>query len=99
MRRAALAHFKELTGTEYDVVTSSFNSLYPLYIFTTPFDPIVYKKNTNSYNSVEQYYTRNTTTKVYTHVDITDIDAFKTYDGSTDAKTLYVQKSGHVYAV
>jgi hypothetical protein len=36
---------------------------------------------------------------VYTPVAIADEDAFKKYDGSTNAKTLYVQTSGHIYAV
>ena len=102
MKRAAELHFNELTaitGVKYTVTLNSLNQLYPLYTFTTSFDPIVYAKNTNSYSSIEQYYTKDATMEVYTPVTISDIDEFKTYDGSTNDKTLYIQASGHIFAV
>jgi hypothetical protein len=102
MKRAAELHFNELTaitGVEYTVTLNSLNQLYPLYTFTTSFDPIVYAKNTKSYSSIEQYYTKDATMAVYTPVIISDIDEFKTYDGSTNEKTLYVQTGGHIFAV
>ena len=102
LHRAAEAHFNELssiTGIEYTVTRSSFSSLYPLYIFTTSFDPIVYIKNNKSYSSIEQYYTKHETMATYTPVVISDIDTFKLYDGSSNDKTLYIQTSGHIYAV
>lgn len=102
MNRAAKFHFNELTaitGIKYSVVQSDFDALYPLYTFTTSFDPITYKKNTESYNSIEQYYIKHETMDTYTPIVIANKDIFKTYDGSTNAKTLYVQASGHVFAV
>lgn len=93
MYNAALAHFKG-----YTVTRQSLNTAYPLYTFTTSFDPIVYGKNTKPYNSVETYYTKNATMEVYTPIAITD-ETFKNYDGTTNAKTLYVQTSGHIFAV
>lgn len=102
MYRAAEMHFEELTaitGIKYTVTDSDFNELFPIYTFTTSFDPITYAKNTKSYSSIEQYYTKDATMEVYTPVTIADIDAFRTYDGSTNDKTLYVQTSGHVFAV
>lgn len=102
MHRAAETHFKEvtaITGVEYTITRNDLNLLFPLYTFTTSFDPMVYVKNTKSYNSIEQYYTKHATMSIYTPVMISDIDEFKTYDGSTNAKTLYVQTSGHIFAV
>ena len=102
MHRAAEAHFNELssiTGVEYTITRSDLNTLYPLYTFTTSFDPVVYAKNTKSYSSIEQYYTKHATMAVYTPVTISDLDEFKTYDGSTNDKTLYVQTGGRIFAV
>ena len=102
MHRAAEAHFNELTaitGTKYTITRNDLNVLYPLYTFTTSFDPIAYIKNTKSYNSIEQYYVKHDTMAVYTPVVIENIDIFKTYDGSSNEKTLYVQSSGHIFAV
>lgn len=97
MRRAAEMHFGELTaltGAKYTVVRSDFDSLFPLYTFTTSFDPIVYAKNTESYNSIEQYYTKDATMDVYTPVTIANIEEFKAYGDS-----LYIQANGHIFAV
>ena len=102
MHRAAETHFNELTlitGIEYTVTRSDLNSLFPLYTFTTSFDPIIYAKNTKSYSSIEQYYIKDATMEVYTPVVISDIDEFTTYDGSANEKTLYVKTSGHLFAV
>ena len=102
MYRAAEMHFNELTtitGIKYVITLNDFNDIYPLYTFTTSFDPITYAKNTKSYSSIEQYYTKHATMAVYTPVVISDIEEFKTYDGSTNDKTLYIQTSGHIFAV
>ena len=93
MHNAALAHFNG-----YTVVRQSLNTTYPLYTFTTSFDPIVYGKNTKSYNPAEKYYTKDATTGAYSPVTIT-AETFKNYDGTTNVKTLYVQTSGHTFAV
>lgn len=101
MYRAAEAHFKELTkttGISYTITRVDMNQNLPLYTFTTSFDPIKYDKNTASFNAVTQYYTK-TTTGAYARVSIDNQDEFNTYDGTTDAKTLYVITSGHVFAV
>ena len=93
MHNAALAHFNG-----YTVTRDSLNSSLPLYTFTTSFDPIIYGKNTKPYNPAEIYYTKDETLEVYTSVEITK-ESFKNYDGKTNAKTLYVQTGGHVFAV
>lgn len=93
MHNAALSHFNG-----YTVTRESLNSNLPLYTFTTSFDPIVYGKNTKPYRPVEEYYTKDATTGVYTPIEITE-DTFKNYDGTTNEKTLYVQTSGHTFAV
>lgn len=97
MYRAAEMHFKELTavtGVKYTVTDYDFNELFPLYTFTTSFDPIVYTKNINSYSSIEQYYVKDAVMEVYTPVTIENIDEFKLYGDS-----LYVQSGGHIFAV
>ena len=97
MHRAAEAHFDEIsaiTGIKYYVTRGDFNTLWPLYTFTTSFDPNVYIKNTKSYSSVEQYYTKHETMEIYTPVQIDNIDEFKSYGNQ-----LYVQTSGHTFAV
>lgn len=102
MHRVAEAHFNELTavsGVKYTITRDGFNSLFPLYTFTTSFDPITYKKNTESYSSIEQYYTKHATMEVYTAISIPNIDEFKKYDGSSNEKTLYVKSSGNTFAV
>ena len=83
---------------EYTIVGVSMNAEYPLYIFTTSFDPIVYGKNVKPYNPAETYYTKDATKEVYTPVSITE-ETFKNYSGTTNATTLYVQTSGHIFAV
>lgn len=95
MQRAAEAHF----GKNYTITRSSMNQDLPLYTFTTSFDPITYSKNTKPYNPVEKYYLKDETMQVYTPIEITDKNKFDTYDGSTNAKTLYVVVSGHTFAV
>lgn len=97
MHRAAEMHFNELTvvtGVKYSVTDYDFNELFPLYTFTTSFDPIVYTKNINSYSSIEQYYVKDAVMEVYTPVTIANIDEFKSYGDS-----LYVQNGGHIFAV
>lgn len=97
MHRAAEMHFNELTvvtGVKYSVTDYNFNELFPLYTFTTSFDPIVYTKNINSYSSIEQYYVKDAVMEVYTPVTIENIDEFKSYGDS-----LYVQSGGHIFAV
>ena len=97
MYRAAEMHFNELTavtGVKYTVTDYDFNELFPLYTFTTSFDPIVYTKNINSYSSIEQYYVKDAVMEVYTPVTIENIDEFKSYGDS-----LYVQSGGHIFAV
>ncbi len=95
MHRAAEAHF----GNNYTVTRSDINQKLPLYTFTTSFDPIIYGKNTKPYNPVEKYYIKDDTMSVYTPIEIADKNIFATYDGSTNAKTLYVVTSGHTFAV
>jgi hypothetical protein len=47
-----------------------------------------------------QYYIKHDTIdNAYTKINIKSEAEFKVYDGSTDAKTLYVQSSGHTFAV
>ena len=93
MYNAALSHFDG-----YTVTRKSLNAEYPLYTFTTSFDPIVYGKNTKPYSPTETYYTKNASIEAYDHIEIT-AETFKNYNGTTNAKTLYVQTGGHVFAV
>ena len=93
MHNAALAHFNG-----YTVTRESLDSDLPLYTFTTSFDPIVYGKNIKPYNPAETYYTKDATMEVYTPIAITE-ETFKNYNGTSDAKTLYVQTGGHIFAV
>ena len=93
MHNAALAHFNG-----YTVTGQSLNATYPLYTFTTSFDPIVYGKNSKPYNPAEKYYIKDATTGVYNPIVI-NAETFKNYDGTNNAKTLYVQTSGHTFAV
>ena len=88
MYNAARAHFNGETVTR-----ESLNANLPLYTFTTSFDPIVYGINDKPYNPVEIYYTKDATMEVYTPIALTK-EAFENYD-----ETLYIQTSGHVYAV
>ena len=76
----------------------SINQNLPLYTFVTSTDPIGYGKNTNPYNPVEKYYMKDSDKEVYIPITITE-DTFKNYDGTTNAKTLYVVVTGHTYAV
>ena len=93
MHNAALAHFNGHTVTR-----ESLNTNYPLYTFTTSFDPIVYGENDKTYNPTEKYYTKDDTMEVYTPVVVKEED-FAAYDGTTNEKTLYVVTSGHIFAV
>ena len=93
MHNAALAHFNG-----YTVTRESLDVNFPLYTFTTSFDPIVYSQNTKSYNPAETYYTKDITMEVYTPIPITK-ETFDNYDGTTNDKTLYRQTSGHIFAV
>lgn len=104
MELAARKHLGELkiansSKGDYTCVGQLVDSPWLLYTFTTSFDPIIYSKNTKPYNSIEQYYTKHNTMEVYTPVEISSQDVFKTYDGKTNEKTLYVVTSGHTFAV
>ena len=102
MHRAAEAHFTFYGDgggiTVYNVVRSDFNEIFPLYTFTTAFDPIGYGKNTEAFNPAQKYYIK-TTTGAYSPVLIETKEEFATYDGTTSEKTLYVVTKGHYYAV
>lgn len=93
MHNAALAHFNG-----YTVTTDVINSNLPLYTFTTSFDPIVYGKNTKPYSQLETYYIKDEVMEAYSPILITE-ESFKDYDATSNAKTLYVQTSGHIFAV
>jgi len=93
MHNAALTHFNGHTVTR-----ESLNTNYPLYTFTTSFDPIVYGENDKPYNPVEKYYTKDDAMEVYTPIVVEEED-FADYDGTTNEKTLYVVTSGHIFAV
>lgn len=95
MRRAAEAHF----GEGYTITPGDMDQTLPLYTFTTSFDPITYGKNTKSYSSIEQYYIKDNDMEIYAPITIEDQEDFNSYDGSTNDKTLYVQTSGHIFAV
>lgn len=84
MYGAALAHFKGHT-----VVMVSMNAVFPLYTFTTSFDPIRYGKNSKPYNYFEQYYIKQN----YIPVIVKNETEFAQYDGTTEEKTLYVASS------
>lgn len=104
MELIARKHLTELktinnAKSNYTCVGELIDAPYKLYTFTTSFDPIVYSKNTKSYSTVEQYYTKHDTMEVYTPISITSQEVFSTYDGTTNAKTLYVVTSGHTFAV
>ena len=101
MHRAAEAHFAELskvTGKKYTITRVGINEILPLYTFTTSYDPIKYGTNTKSFNPNTQYYTK-LNAFAYAPVVIANETDFKTYDGSSEEKTLYVITSGHTYAV
>jgi hypothetical protein len=83
---------------DYTVARESMNINYPLYTFTTSFDPITYGENAAEFNTHTQYYTYGPVTEgsdayVYTPVTIRNEDEFNTYE------TLYVQTGGHIFAV
>ncbi len=104
MELAARKHLAELktinnAKSDYTCVGELVDAPYKLYTFTTSFDPIVYNKNTKPYSTVEQYYTKHDTMEVYTPISIASQEVFSTYDGTTNAKTLYVVTSGHTFAV
>jgi hypothetical protein len=95
MHRAAEAHF----GNDYTITRLSMDQNLPLYTFATSFDPIVYGENVKKYNPFEKYYTKDDIMNVYLPVSIESEEVFKTYDGTTNEKTLYVVTSGHTFAV
>lgn len=99
--RKHLAELKVINNAKSDYTCTGelIDAPYKLYTFTTSFDPIVYDKNTKPYSTVEQYYTKHNTMAVYTPVSIANQEVFSTYDGTTNAKTLYVVTSGHTFAV
>ena len=99
--RKHLAELKVISGakSDYTCVGELVDTPYKLYTFTTSFDPIVYSKNTKPYSTVEQYYTKHDTMAIYTPISIASQEVFSTYDGTTNAKTLYVVSSGHTFAV
>ncbi|MEE1084300.1 MAG: hypothetical protein UH850_11305 [Paludibacteraceae bacterium] len=104
MEVAARKHLAELkvinnAKSDYTCTGELIDAPYKLYTFTTSFDPIVYGKNTKPYSAIEQYYTKHDTMAVYTPVSIASQEVFNTYDGTTNAKTLYVVTSGHTFAV
>ena len=104
MELAARKHLTELKAmnnakSDYTCVGKLADAPWQLYTFTTSFDPIVYSKNTKPYSTVEQYYTKHNTMAVYTPISIASQEVFNTYDGTTNAKTLYVVTSGHTFAV
>lgn len=104
MELAARKHLAELkiinnAKSDYTCVGELVDAPYKLYTFTTSFDPIVYGKNTKPYSTIEQYYTKHDTMEVYTPISIANQEIFSTYDGTTNAKTLYVMSSGHTFAV
>lgn len=104
MELAARKHLAELkiinnAKNNYTLVGKLVSAPWQLYTFTTSFDPIVYGKNTKSYSVVEQYYTKHDTMAIYTPVSIASQDDFNKYDGTTNAKTLYIVTSGHTFAV
>ena len=89
---------KQWVRGEHTVTRESLNTIYPLYIFTTSFDPITYGENTAEFNAYMQYYTYGPVADgsdvyVYTPVTISNEDEFAKYT------TLYVQTSGHTFAV
>lgn len=101
MYRAAEAHFAEIsaiTGKKYTITRVGINENLPLYTFTTSYDPIKYGPNTKPFNPNTQYYTK-LNAFAYAPVVIANETDFKTYDGSSEEKTLYVITSGHTYAV
>ena len=104
MELAARKHLAELkvinnAKNDYTCAGELVDAPYKLYTFTTSFDPIVYSKNTKPYSTVERYYTKHDTMEEYTPVSIASQEIFGTYDGTTNAKTLYVMSSGHTFAV
>ena len=101
MHRAAEAHFAELsaiTGNKYTITRVGINENLPLYTFITSYDPIKYGPATKSFNPNTQYYTK-LNAFAYVPVVIANEADFKTYDGSSEDKILYVITSGHTYAV
>ena len=104
MELAARKHLAELkvinnAKSDYTCFGELVDAPYKLYTFTTSFDPIIYSKNTKPYSTVEQYYTKHDSMEVYTPISITSQEVFNTYNGTTNAKTLYVITSGHTFAV
>lgn len=98
MKTVASDYFKSITGKTHSIISVEMNETFPLYTFTTSYDPIVYGLNTKPYNYFTQYYTKLNAFS-YAPVNIDGEEVFNTYDGSTEDKKLYVTTSGNVYAV
>lgn len=96
--RAAETYFNSLTNKKYTIARQEMNQIFPLYTFTTSYDPIVYGLNTEKYNYFTQYYIK-INAFAYAPVNIDSAETFNEYDGLTEDKKLYVVTSGHVYAV
>lgn len=96
MRRAALQHFQG-----YTITRQSFDGEIPLYTFTTSYDPISYIHDNGIFDEGNKYYTKaiqSSGVETYTEVKIDSKAVYEQYDGSTEEKTLYIQK-GNVYVV
>lgn len=83
MQRIVRIHLDELKTTNgvvnnYSFVGQLTNSVWPLYTFTTSFDPIVYDKNTKPYSNIEQYYVKN----YYFRANVDNQAAFDNYNGT-----------------
>lgn len=98
MENVAVDYLKELTGKKHTVIRKEMNQTYPLYTFTTSYDPITYGLNTKEFNYFTQYYIK-VNDFAYAPVNIDGIEVFNEYNGLTEDKKLYVITSGHVYAV
>ena len=96
--RAAESYLNNLTNKKHTIVRREMNQVFPLYTFTTSYDPMTYGINTKPFNYFTQYYIK-TNSFAYAPVNIDSIEKFNEYDASTEDKTLYVITSGHVYAV
>ena len=96
LARAAESHFGIAT------TRMSMNQTIPIYYFTVSSDPIIYSRNTASFNEGVQYYIKvvdENGIETYQEVVIESQNVFDSYDGSTNDKTLYIITSGNVYAV
>lgn len=95
------AHFQQFGDYEVEenLIQETTGVPWTMYTFLTDYDPFTYEKNTKPYNSIEQYYIKHATGESYTAVSISNQADFNTYDGNTNAKTLYVRTGGHTFAL